>query len=438
MNPAYTILSLLLVSPSLADELLVSSFQPASFLRFDALTGVLERTYGPSPLAGTLGADVGPDGMVYVASETTNQVLRFDPNGSYLGAFVEDDPNTGADETGGLNGPAAVLFGPDGMLYVSSFNGDAVLRYDGRTGVFDQVFVQQAAGNLNGPDAGMAFGTDGDLYVPSFWNHNVKRYDGATGTFVSNFFKSSASGMQNPRTVLFPGDGFAYVTSEGTDEVMRFNAVTGDFVDALVTDDPNTAADETGGLDGPSGMGLGPDGHLYVASINTNQVLRYHIAKGTFLGVAITAGAGGVALPTFLLFRPRTGETCPALPNSAGDGATLVAEGSTSVSANRFTLSTHYAPGHVFGMFVQGTGGPAVPWGDGTLCVGSPLYRLGVVFTDAGGRASLELDFTSTPVSEATILPGSSWHFQFVYRDPAGPGGTGFNVSSGLRAVFQP
>ena len=120
-----------------------------------------------------------------------------------------------------------------------------------------------------------------------------------------------------------------------------------------------------------------------------------------------------------------------------GDGATLVAQGSTSVSANRFSLASHYAPTNVFGVFVQGPGGPATPWGDGTLCVGKLLYRLGVVITDGGGRASLDLDFTLPPAPGATIFPGSSWHFQFVYRDIAGPGGTGFNASAGLRAVFE-
>ncbi len=42
-----------------------------------------------------------------------------------------------------------------------------------------------------------------------------------------------------------------------------------------------------------------------------------------------------------------------------------------------------------------------------------------------------------TPAPGATILPGSSWHSQFVYRDFTSPGGSGFNVSSGLRAVFE-
>ena len=137
---------------------------------------------------------------------------------------------------------------------------DSVLAYEPLTGAFDGVFVQPTPGNLNGPDAGMVFGPGGDLYVPSFWNHRVKRYDGTTGAFVSNFLTPISSGLTNPRTVLFPGDGTVLATSEGSDEVLRFDATTGDFQIALVTDDVTTGPDETGGLDGPTGMAVGPDG----------------------------------------------------------------------------------------------------------------------------------------------------------------------------------
>ena len=45
------------------------------------------------------------------------------------------------DESGGLTNPAGLVFGPDGTLYVSSNTTHEVLRYDGQTGAFRGALV---------------------------------------------------------------------------------------------------------------------------------------------------------------------------------------------------------------------------------------------------------------------------------------------------------
>lgn len=280
-----------------AEELLVADFVHDSVHRFDAATGEPLGVWTQAPeLDGALGIVIGPDGHVLVASEESNKVLRFDgATGAFIDAFVGDDPDTPGDETGGLSGPGAVLFGPDGALYVSSFDSDAILRYDGATGAFLDVFVAAGAGGLDGPDAGMVFGPDGDLYVPSYYSDEVLRYDGVTGEPLGAFTPADGT-LSRPRTLLFVGEHLL-VTSEGSGEVVRFAADTGAFVDVLV-------AKSTGLLTEPSGMAQTADGVLLVVSIGDKSVEAFALDSGEHLGTRVGA-AGGLQAPTHMIVRPR-------------------------------------------------------------------------------------------------------------------------------------
>lgn len=103
----------------------------------------------------------GPDGNLYISSGTTPEnsaVLRFTPKGEFIDVFASGN---------GLFRPYGVAFGPDNNLYVSSFLSDQILRYDGTTGAFIDVFAQRQGmtpDGLNGPN-GLLFGPDGRLYV---------------------------------------------------------------------------------------------------------------------------------------------------------------------------------------------------------------------------------------------------------------------------------
>jgi hypothetical protein len=53
--------------------------------------------------------------------------------------------------SGGLNGPRDLTFGPDGHLYVSSERTDNVLRYDGRSGSFIDQFISSNDSRMRMP-----------------------------------------------------------------------------------------------------------------------------------------------------------------------------------------------------------------------------------------------------------------------------------------------
>ena len=87
------------------------------------------------------GVVFGPDGLVYIAVRSLNKdglggaVLQFQPDGTYQGALIDDDGGFGH-----LNRPEGLVFGPDGLLYVTSFSaapGDTdAIRVYGANGAF--------------------------------------------------------------------------------------------------------------------------------------------------------------------------------------------------------------------------------------------------------------------------------------------------------------
>src|SRR5207248_2345910 len=87
---------------------------------------------------------------------------------------------------GELSNPSGIIFDPDGNLYVSSQATNSVPRYDGKTGLYIDDFVPAGSGGLNGP-RGIVFGPDGNLYVGSSNTGQVLRYHGATGEFMGIF-----------------------------------------------------------------------------------------------------------------------------------------------------------------------------------------------------------------------------------------------------------
>lgn len=89
-----------------------------------------------------------------------------------------------------------------------------------------------------------------------------------------------------------------YVSSFDSDSVLKFNADSGAFLGIFVP--PGS-----GGLNGPTGLTFGPDGHLYVASfVFNNSVLKYDGRSGQFLGVFVEEGSGGLQGPMDLKFGP--------------------------------------------------------------------------------------------------------------------------------------
>lgn len=157
------------------------------------------------------------------------------------------------------------------------------------------------------------------------------------------------------------------------------------------------------------------------------QILGIGFVAALVLG---SAPALGQAASTF--------NYCVATPNSTGHACTINAFGSVSVSENNFALLARGTLPHSKGLFLYGQNPAQYPFGDGYLCIDP--FNPGVlalrpwVQASAAGFAGNQVQFASL-LPPGVITPGSTWHFQYIYRDA---GTQRFNSSNGLGATFAP
>ena len=211
-----------------------------------------------SPVAAqvSLTADAGD---IVAANLSGNTVSLHDgATGAYLGNLVTPG-------SGGLSNPTGVTFGLDGFLYVSSSATHQVLRYDGTTGAFLDVFVSDSL--LRTPFS-LAFGPSGDLFVSSGSQHEVRRYDGASGEFLG--VAASGGGLRQPIGLAFDAEGLLYVANSGGGNVLRFDPGTGESLGVVASDS----------LRYPSDVAFGPDGDLFVSSAASSAIVRFDGTSG--------------------------------------------------------------------------------------------------------------------------------------------------------------
>jgi CSLREA domain-containing protein len=268
---------------------------------------------GGMDLPNTIGLD--SDGNVFVAALESG-VHRFSQDGTSPSLWL--DPATpGLANFAPTDLVVADHEAPGSNLYVTDYHPNKrvlVAHHDSNNVI---PLVNAGTGGLQEPNS-LAFFNQ-DLYVTSVSSHQVLRYNGSTGAFVEVF----VDGLNSPRDLIFH-NGMLYVANQANDEVRRYNAETGqEDASAFVTAG-------SGGLDGPTDLAFGPDGDLYVISSGTQDVLRYNGSTGAFRGVFINGGSALLNDPSCLRWRYGAG----AGPNVTISGVTIQ-NGNTTIAQDR-------------------------------------------------------------------------------------------------------
>ena len=185
---------------------------------FDACTGAFVQNLDPANrIHGAQAVVQGGDGLLYVVSEETSQILRY-----------RNDTLAFVDVFATLPGaaPTGVAVAADGSVYVGGYATDDVRRFNADGSAVGTVVPARAAG-LNGPDNGMVFAADGNLYIPGYDSNSVVRYDPRTGASTVAI-ASRTAGLMRTRGLRPIKDGSGlFVTGEVSGQLLCFDFASG-------------------------------------------------------------------------------------------------------------------------------------------------------------------------------------------------------------------
>jgi len=389
-----------------ADEGQVSGPPPGYIDRYNATTGAFISQWTAPGLPVTFQPRAmvfGPDGLLYVTnyedypSLGTGQaglgsILRFNPaTGAYLGQFVNRNGSSGGPP---LMSPEGLTFGPNGDLYTMSLGNsfsqsqdEYIIRYNGKTGAYVSS-IDIGTANLYRLAAALLFGPDGKLYVPMSQTGEVRRYDVNTGTY-SDFIAAGGPlvnpwfltfGQTNPTTLAYVPASWAHPVSGSWTDASKWSTnpsiPEGAGQPAVLSGSVSSALTVT--LDGPQTLGsleLGNTAHSafgYTLSAGSNGSLTMD-NDGSSAVINVSGGSQAISAPmtmaSNLIVTPSSGATLNISGNISQTGTsslTLLGPGMLILSgSNTYSGGTNVDAGTLVV-----TSGTALP--DGTsLTVGA-------------------------------------------------------------------
>lgn len=212
------------------NEVLISNLGSGCITKYNAISGAFIDNFACA-INGPTRTKIGPDGLLYVLQWTGNgKVKRYNLDGS----FVDDFTSTGVSQSIGLD------WDLEGNLYVSSYNGKLIRKFD-ELGKDVGVFINS---NLLGP-TNIWFDANGDLLVSDYKGTAVKRFDG-NGNYIGDFI----SGLKNSEGYGYLPNGNILIGNGGTQSVKMYDS-NGSYIKDII-------ASETANLLNPNAITIKP------------------------------------------------------------------------------------------------------------------------------------------------------------------------------------
>ncbi len=216
------------------------------------------------------------DNTVIVSNLNTGRITKYNAT---TGAYIEDFATVSG-------GPTRMKIGADNLLYVLQWSNtdNKVKRYQ-----LDGTFVDEFTSVGVVQSIGMDWDADGNLYVSSFSGKSVRKFD-PSGNDLGLFVNTQLAG---PTNIWFSDTGDLRVLDWSGGNVESFDS------------DGNYLGEFIPGLSQPEGISTLPNGNILIGNGGTGSVKMFD-ANGTFIEDLVPAGSGGLLQPNAVILREVT------------------------------------------------------------------------------------------------------------------------------------
>ncbi|MBL8857564.1 MAG: hypothetical protein JNL28_03540 [Planctomycetes bacterium] len=292
----------------------------------------------------------------------------------------------------------------------------------------------------------------------AFTNGGVVGTNGALHAKITGAFGITLATIDiNNMTLSATSPTFTVGAGGAFNATVVLTALSGQFVVTPLVGTPSTT-DMTGSTSAPTAVNgtltlLGGN-YRMVAPINTVFAFT---DPGTGASGNVTLVGTITADYPFLkpyCFGDGPGTACPCGNNSTlgqqrgclhsgAQGAKLVGSGIPSLTADTLVLQATSQPAGTLGLFFQGTGqsaaGLGAPFGDGLICVGGSIIRLGIKAAPSGSSNYPAAGDASVSVQGLVGGAPTIRNYQLWYRDAAAfCTAATYNLTNGLQVQWMP
>ena len=318
------------VSVDINGALLIADTGNHAIRRYDPQTGMIATVAGTGRKAfsGDGGAAdqatldsphwVAADGAgnLFVADTGNGRIRRVEPRKQEISTYAGAGPDTNigdGDEAikATLNFPSAVAFAPDGDLFIADSGHHLVRRVHGsKSNCISTVVGTGGRGSCDEGDSallgsgnsgtlrfpgGLDIDDEGNLFIADSGNQIVRRYD-PQGMLVETGVAESDIKLSFPQGIMFDSEQEElFITDTANHRVLLADSMLSL---SLFAGTGQRGAGQASGpaqavmLNGPLGVGIGPQGDVYIADSFNNRILKVDRRSGTTPTVSIAAGEG--------------------------------------------------------------------------------------------------------------------------------------------------